>query len=110
MEKIKSIPFILFISGVPCVGKTTISYKLLEDYPFFKRITELDMIKTVIRSIIKENENFRLNDDFNCLLSSTTDNNYDTFKQQALVLSRYVKEIVVRQKKDVSLLLLKELI
>ena len=53
MKSIKSIPFVLFISGVPCVGKTTISYKLLEEFPFFKRITELDIIKTCIRSLIK---------------------------------------------------------
>ena len=99
MEKIKSIPFILLISGVPCVGKTTISYKLLEEYPFFKRITELDMIKTVIRSIIKENDCSYPNNEFNCLFCSTTDSNYDIFKQQAIILSRYVKEIVIRQKK-----------
>ena len=99
MKSIKSIPFVLFISGVPCVGKTTISYKLLEEFPFFKRITELDIIKTCIRSLIKENNLQDKNENYKCLFESTTESDFATFKEQAKVLYNHIKCIVVRQKK-----------
>lgn len=40
---------IVFISGVPGVGKTTISYQLLKTIPQFRIIEETDLIREVLR-------------------------------------------------------------
>lgn len=40
---------IIFISGVPGVGKTTISYELLKNYKDFRIIEETDLIREVLR-------------------------------------------------------------
>lgn len=41
--------FIIFISGVPGVGKTTISYELLRRFNTFRIIEETDLIREVLR-------------------------------------------------------------
>ena len=41
--------FIVFISGVPGVGKTTISYELLKRCNSFRIIEETDLIREVLR-------------------------------------------------------------
>ena len=41
--------FIIFISGVPGVGKTTISYELLRRFNAFRIIEETDLIREVLR-------------------------------------------------------------
>ncbi len=41
--------FIVFISGVPGVGKTTISYELLKRFNEFRIIEETDLIREVLR-------------------------------------------------------------
>ena len=41
--------FIVFISGVPGVGKTTISYELLRRFDSFRIIEETDLIREVLR-------------------------------------------------------------
>lgn len=41
--------FIIFISGVPGVGKTTISYELLKRYNEFRIIEETDLIREILR-------------------------------------------------------------
>lgn len=47
---IKDIPegFIIFVSGVPGVGKTTISYELLKRFNVFRIIEETDLIREVL--------------------------------------------------------------
>jgi 2-phosphoglycerate kinase len=41
--------FIVFISGVPGVGKTTISYELLKMFDEFRIVEETDLIREVLR-------------------------------------------------------------
>lgn len=41
--------FIVFISGVPGVGKTTISYELLKRFNEFRIVEETDLIREVLR-------------------------------------------------------------
>lgn len=41
--------FIVFISGVPGVGKTTVSYELLKRYEQFRIIEETDLIREILR-------------------------------------------------------------
>lgn len=45
--------FIVFISGVPGVGKTTISYELLKRFDKFRIIEETDLIREVLRGYNK---------------------------------------------------------
>ena len=40
--------FVLFISGVPGVGKTTISYELLKKINAFRIIEETDLIREIL--------------------------------------------------------------
>lgn len=49
-DTISKIPegFIVFISGVPGVGKTTISYELLKRFNAFRIIEETDLIREVL--------------------------------------------------------------
>lgn len=51
--------FIVFISGVPGVGKTTISYELLRRFKAFRIIEETDLIREVLRGY-----NFYLEQEF----------------------------------------------
>ncbi len=41
--------FIVFISGVPGVGKTTLSYELLNSFDQFRLIQETDLMREIIR-------------------------------------------------------------
>ena len=41
--------FVVFISGVPGVGKTTISYELLKKRAEFRIVQETDLIREVLR-------------------------------------------------------------
>lgn len=41
--------FIVFISGVPGVGKTTISYELLKSFNDFRIVEETDLIREILR-------------------------------------------------------------
>ena len=45
--------FVVFISGVPGVGKTTISYELLKKFDKFRIIEETDLIREVLRGYNK---------------------------------------------------------
>ena len=49
--------FIVFISGVPGVGKTTISYELLKMFSAFRIIEETDLIREVLRGYNEYIEN-----------------------------------------------------
>ena len=49
--------FILMLSGVPCVGKTTTAYNILKYQPEFRRVSELDIVRTIVRATIRNIEN-----------------------------------------------------
>lgn len=96
--------FVLIISGVSCVGKTTAAYNLLKEYPEFKRVTEIDIIRMILRSTIKDvvnnlsySDQNRLQEKFEHLFSSSTNEDFSVLKEQSKTLLRCVKEIVKRQ-------------
>lgn len=96
--------FVLIISGVSCVGKTTAAYNLLKEYPEFKRVTELDIIRMILRSTIKDtanniscSERKKLQEKFEHLFSSSTSEDFFVLKEQSRILVRCMKEIVKRQ-------------
>lgn len=48
---------IILISGASCVGKTTVAHYLLKLFPAFRNVTEMDIIRTAARSILKDATN-----------------------------------------------------
>ena len=96
---------ILMLSGVSCVGKTTTAYEIVKNYPEFRRVSEYDLMRTVVRTAyeylaeeayIDKN---KLNSKYNELFKSITSNNFEISKLQSEQLLPYVKEIVLRQQR-----------
>lgn len=96
---------ILILSGVPCVGKTTTAYNILRSFPEFRRVSELDIIRTVVRSVINTLERKeQINKDilqkhYSALFKSLSEEDLSVAKQQSKLLIPYVREIVSRQQK-----------
>jgi 2-phosphoglycerate kinase len=96
--------FIVFISGVPGTGKTTISYELLKKYNEFRIIEETDIIREVLRGY---NEYIR--DTFNDMASFIFDKlliedhmkllTIDEAKQQCKHMKKSLEHIIARQKR-----------
>lgn len=96
---------ILMLSGVSCVGKTTVAYEIVKNYPVFRRVSEFDLLRTVVRTAyeylakeayIDKNE---LTSKYSALFESITSSNFDITKLQSEQLLPYVKEIVLRQQR-----------
>lgn len=89
---------VLLISGVPGVGKTTISYELLKRYEEFRLVEETDIIREILRG-------------YNTYISSEyklePDNiyphdiflSYDMTKQQCQIMKESILNIINRQKR-----------
>lgn len=95
--------FILMLSGVPCVGKTTTAYNILKYQTEFRRVSELDIIRTIVRATIRNIENCQfvdkqlLQDQYASLFYSLSERNLSDCKKQSTLLVPYVREIVTRQ-------------
>lgn len=97
---------IVFISGVPGVGKTTISYELLRRYNEFRIIQETDLIREILRG-------------YNEYLEDTIDDvlvidklhtkayipdhmkifNYEELKIQCSIMKKSIEKIIMRQQR-----------
>ena len=82
---------ILMLSGVSCVGKTTAAYEIVKNYPEFRRVSEYDLIRTVVRTAYKYldeeidiNKNELINK-YNALFESITSSNFEITKLQESV-------------------------
>ena len=97
--------FVLMLSGVSCVGKTTVAYNLLHNMPQFRIVTQLDIVRTAIRSVIKkisysnnkDNANKIYIDFFKPIFDSITNGDYATLKQQSNIMMNCLQEIIKRQ-------------
>lgn len=96
---------ILMLSGVSCVGKTTAAYEIVKNYPTFRRVSEYDLLRTIVRTAyehlaeeayIDKNE---LVKKYSALFESITSNNFETTKLQSEQLLPYIKEIILRQQR-----------
>lgn len=90
------------LSGVPCVGKTTAAYNIVKRFPEFRRVSELDIIRTVVRAVIHSLEDSFIDKNaiqkqYLALFDSLSESNLDVAKEQSKLLIPYIKEIVVRQ-------------
>lgn len=96
--------FIVFISGVPGVGKTTISYELLRIFDEFRIVEETDIIREVIRGYSEYiKETFK---DKDLLLferieiaHSAKILSYDEAKKQCEHMKKSFEKIIGRQKR-----------
>lgn len=97
---------IIMLSGVSCVGKTTVAYNLLQEIPQLRIVSELDIVRTMVRTAVKEISNLEfvqggIEDKilhlYKPLYKSITNGNFQTLKDQSSIMLKYIKEIVKRQ-------------
>lgn len=104
MSKMLPNDIILLLSGVSCVGKTTTAFNLINSCSEFKVVTELDIIRTVIRETINNVSDYykyfdkeAILKEYSSLFESLTTGSFDTLKKQAKILLPYIKKIIYRQ-------------
>ncbi len=94
---------VLVLSGVACVGKTTAAYGLIKRCSDFRRVSELDIIRTIVRATLTDTyKNNYLTRDFimehySPLFKSLSVSDFETAKRQSQALIPYVQEIILRQ-------------
>lgn len=96
--------FILLISGVPGVGKTTISYELLKRIPIFRIIEETDILRDALKGY-----NTLLRETFGGQISYMLDRihisnhgellTYSEAKEQCAIMKKSLEGIIARQKR-----------
>lgn len=97
---------VVFISGVPGVGKTTISYELLKRYEEFRIIQETDLIREILRGYNKHLEESLDHPDVarevyekNPIPDHTKIFNYMELKKQCSIIKHSIEQIVARQQR-----------
>lgn len=100
MRKEYKLPenLVVLISGVPGVGKTTISYELLKKYKEFRLVEETDIIREILRGY---------NNHLLSVYHSPTDNiyshdiflSYDMARQQCRIMKNSIINIIKRQQR-----------
>lgn len=96
--------FVVFISGVPGVGKTTISYELLKKRAEFRIVQETDLIREVLRGYndyLTEKFEDKLSFIFNEIeiTDYTKLFNYEEAMQQCTIMKKSFENIVFRQQR-----------
>lgn len=90
---------VVFISGVPGTGKTTISYELLRHHDVFRIIQETDLMREILRGY-----NEYLQDlDFTKLGCAIPDHTkiftYEEMKEQCRIMRKPIEQIILRQQR-----------
>lgn len=96
--------FVVFISGVPGVGKTTVSYELLKMFDCFRIIEETDLIRETLRGYNEYIENeFKDRASFLFERINITDHTilltFEEAKQQCAIMKNSLNKIVQRQQR-----------
>lgn len=100
MNKRYALPddLVILISGVPGVGKTTISYELLKTYEEFRLVEETDLIRETLRGY-----NSRLISTFNIMPEDIYSHDvflsYDMARKQCKIMKNSIVNIVKRQQR-----------
>lgn len=94
---------VVFVSGVPGSGKTTISYELLKRYDTFRIIQETDLIREILRGYnsytgISQMAYGTLQQKF-AIPDHTKIFNYEELKEQCSIMQKSIEQIVMRQKR-----------
>lgn len=96
---------ILLLTGLPCVGKTTVAYEILKNHSEFRRVTELDIIRTIVRAVLTQLDSSKsfdpkiIENEYKELFSSLRLSDYNTARFQSNQLVPFVREIVLRQQR-----------
>lgn len=96
---------IVMLSGVSCVGKTTTAYEIIKKYPQFRRVSELDILRTIVRTAYEQiaiEEKLgkeQIMEKYKALFASLTNSDFETAKLQSVLLIPYVREIILRQQR-----------
>lgn len=96
---------IVMLSGVSCVGKTTTAYEIIKRYPHFRRVSELDILRTIVRTayeqiaVEKKLCKMQTMEKYQALFASLTNSDFETAKRQSVLLIPYVREIILRQQR-----------
>ncbi len=89
---------IILISGVPGVGKTTISWELLKTYQEFRLVEETDIIREILRGYNNHLASiYRLSPDE--IYAHNTFLSYDMAKQQCKIMKNSIINIIKRQQR-----------
>ena len=97
---------IVVISGMSCVGKTTLANELLKKAPEIKVINEMDITRYALRIIVNEileclNDYYRkiVNEKYKDLFLSVSDGDFQLLQKQSVCLKPYVMKIINRQQR-----------
>lgn len=89
---------ILLISGVPGVGKTTISYELLKSYNEFRLVEETDIVREILRGYKDKLAECGIIDSNNIYPHDVL-LNYEMAKQQCDIMKNSILNIINRQQR-----------
>lgn len=96
---------ILILTGVPCIGKTTVAYQIIRQFPFFRRVIEMDTVSDTVRATLNNLTDDKLlrkdivDGEYFALFESITIRDLNVTKSQAQKLLPYVKALILRQQK-----------
>ena len=103
MNKEYTLPskLIVFISGIPGVGKTTISYELLKKYKDFRLVEETDVIREILRGY-----NLHMSSIYNLMPQDIYSHevflSYEMAKQQCNIMKNSILNIVLLLKNNLG--------
>lgn len=104
----KSIPkdLIIIISGMSCVGKTTLANELLKNEPELKVINEMDITRYALRLMVDEiseclDDHYKgiINEKYKDLFLSVSEGDFQLLKKQSACIRPYVIRIINRQQR-----------
>lgn len=96
--------YIVFLSGVPGVGKTTISYELLQRFNKFRIIEETDLIREILRGY-NEYLHTEFGDEISFVFKKIKISehgiilNMEEVKKQCIIMKSSLEQIVRRQQR-----------
>ena len=101
MNKKYTLPndLIVLISGVPGVGKTTISYELLKKYEEFRLVEETDIIREILRGYNEHLENIHNTSLEAVIYEHDIFLSYDMAKHQCRIMKNSIISIIKRQQR-----------
>lgn len=96
--------FILFISGVPGVGKTTISYELLKQFQDFRIIEETDILRDALRGyndmlVEKFGQAYKYSLSEVEIFDNKKLLSLNEAKQQCTIMKKSIENIIARQQR-----------
>ena len=88
---------IFLISGVPGVGKTTLSYELLKRFSTFRIIQETDLIREILRGYNEYLQERYCDCNHILIPDHTKIFTYEELKEQCTIMKNSIEQIVLRQ-------------